>query len=213
MRLVPPKRFRVAWGIAWTASILAAAVAIGPNIGGPLHQELVVLTLTLIAVIWYTYFTFRAVNREPPSYLKTGLQIKGGPEAVVVRPHIHNPTVRTIHARVWLDLWLDHQQLLGPPFYAGEEEVTLGPDEGFAGFVELRDELKHVERDDYGDFRPTGQKLKARLQVRWTDDLEETGVTPPKHWVFDVDAGRMVYVVAPSNIKRFFEHAESQRSM
>lgn len=49
--MLPPKRFRSAWTLAWVASLASAAAAVGPNLDGEYNPNLAVLTLTLIAVI------------------------------------------------------------------------------------------------------------------------------------------------------------------
>src|SRR2546422_10789018 len=83
MKLLPPRKYRSGWGLACAFSILSATLATIPNIrSGAYDPHLAILTLTLIAIIWYTYFTYRAVNPYTPTYLRTSLRGMLHPAAV-----------------------------------------------------------------------------------------------------------------------------------
>jgi c-di-AMP phosphodiesterase-like protein len=61
---------------------------------------LIVLSLTLVAVTWYTYFTYQLVmKKEQPVVVAT---IHYTPEAKDVRILINNPTNRYAKTRVWV---------------------------------------------------------------------------------------------------------------
>ena len=64
--MIPPKRFFKAWGFALLSSLAAIGLAIGPNFRETYDPNLAVLTLTVVSIIWYTYFTYCGINRAPP---------------------------------------------------------------------------------------------------------------------------------------------------
>src|SRR5712691_4439877 len=129
-----PKRFRVPLGIAWAASAIAVVLVTAP--GGKYDPTLAILTLTVIAVIWYTYFTYRSVHEKPLAYVVVELTYDGSFE--VLAPIVRNPTERGLEVRLNLDIWVDRKAVAIDAFYSGKEPKPLGPTQGFRGAVDLR---------------------------------------------------------------------------
>lgn len=198
----PSKRSKVALGIAWVATVVALAVSVLPGIGRRLDQVLAILTLTLIAVIWYTYFTYRVVTKDEPTIVQLALEFD--PERLAVRPIVMNKSPRALS--VALDLsarWDDGTRVdFNDPFYEGKDSFPLGPHEGIGGWMPVQ--RLHGFADDR-------KELRARMLARWTDDLDEKGQTNPRYWIieitrdaYDRPTGRISAVIASANIKNFF---------
>ncbi len=68
MRLA--RRFRTAFWTSVGASAAAIFLAVGPNWGGPYDANLAVLTATLTAIIWYTFFSYCALHKAEESRLR-----------------------------------------------------------------------------------------------------------------------------------------------
>ena len=196
-----PKRFRRPLGVTWAATVVAVALAVGPFIGGTYDGTLAVLTATLITVIWYTYFTYRAVHREPETFLVTALRTSTS-TPLLLHPVVRNPMTRAVSVRVHVEAWVDGQSVDLGPFYRGDETRVLDAQQGFRGSLDLRDHVKsHV---DQGDFHWDTRELCARMDVRWTDAFGETGTTLPLHLWWSSPAFWPTVLVAPSDIAAHF---------
>jgi len=196
-----PKRFRRPLGVAWAATGVAIALAVGPFIGGDYDATLAVLTATLITVVWYTYFTYRAVHREPETFLLTGLTTAPA-KGFFLLPMVSNPMPRPVSVRVHLEVWVDGQPLDLGPFYRGEEPQVLDAQQDFQGSLDLRDRLKH--HVDNGNFRWDTREMCARMQVRWADTYGETGSSLPLHLWWQTPDSSPTVLVAPSDIAAHF---------
>jgi hypothetical protein len=196
-----PKRFWKPLGIAWAATLTAIGLATVPNFRGVYDPNLAVLTLTLIAVIWYTYFNYRSVHREPSGYLQVQLSYESTFETV--NPIIQNPTERTLDVRLILDIWADGQRVEMDPFYSGGEVKRVDRTQGFRGAVELKDIIK-IRRDAYNAPISGAKELLVRFTATWTDDLGESGSTLPIYKRIEPLQNRQHDLVAPSEINKYF---------
>ena len=177
------------------------AVVLATAQRGEYNPNLAVLTLTLIAVIWYTYFTYRSVHREPRAYLL--LQLDYEPQLEILYPSLRNPTERTLAVRLTLDIWVDSTKVTLDPFYSGQEAKDVGPTQGFRGAVDLVPHNKIV-RDDYRRPVSGANEVLVRLKAGWTDDLGDTGETLPIYKRIEPMQGQHHDLVAPSEIDRHF---------
>jgi len=189
-----PVRFRKAFGVACVATVASVILAWGG--GGDYNSTVAVLTATLIAVIWYTYWSYVAANREEASYLLLNLDAQ--PIELTLIRRVRNPTRRTVTARVFLELWADGRPLDIGPLYRGEEPIAMGPGEEWHGWLEL------AKRDQMGASIP--RVVSARLHSAWTDDLRERGDSRPKHWTLDFTRGTSIVVarLGESEISQHF---------
>lgn len=164
-----PVRFRKAFRVACVATVASVILPWGG--GGDYSSTVAVLTATLIAVIWYTYWSYVAANREEASYLLLNLHAQDF--ALTLIPSVANPTRRTLRARVFLDVWADGQPVNIGPLYRGEEPMMIRPGEGWSGAVELTARRQ-------GNLVP--RIVCVRWRAAWTNGLDEPGDSGWKHW-------------------------------
>ena len=107
---MPPKRFRTAWLFAVLSSFVAVGLAIVPNFPGSYDPILAVLTLTVIAAIWYTYFSYCGVHREPLTVLQLQVQGVMYVESAQLNPTILNLSPRTVVATLHLTVSVDDDE-------------------------------------------------------------------------------------------------------
>lgn len=179
--------------VAGVATVAAAALAIGPAPHGPYDRSVAVLTATLVAVIWYSYFTFLGVFRRRPTHIDLAMEYEATSGAL--RPIIRNLSDNRVRARIRLSAYWD---ALAPvpfdAFYSGNEEVTLEPNGGIGGWIEIGKQDAKV--------------LVVKMQVDWWDDAGREGSTEPRYWHIELDRARISAVIGSSNIARIFGDAE-----
>lgn len=203
---LPPKRYRPAFWISWAMTMLALGLAIVPNIGGAYNPMLAILTLTLIAIVWYTYFTYCAVNREESTIIQISLfEVKGDASSTAIRPRVKNLTKRTVQIRPELEIWIDKQPLPQSDFFSGNVPSFLVPYDEWIGNVPIDKEVMRPKRDEFGGILATRKTILIRFSLHWTDDLKEEGSTGQKHWEWDVLRQRLIYVVDPARITELFK--------
>jgi hypothetical protein len=196
-----PKRFRRPLGVTWAATVVAIALAVGPFIGGRYDGTLAVLTATLVTVIWYTYFTYRAVHREAETFLLTALKTSTT-TPLLLMPVVRNPMARAVSVWTHVEVWVDGEPVDLGPFYRGEEARVLGAQQGFRGSLGLGPHVRsHVDK---GNFQFDTKQMCARMHVRWTDAFGETGNTLPLHLWWSTPAHWPTVLVAPSDIAAHF---------
>jgi hypothetical protein len=179
--------------LAIIATAAAIALAVGPSPRGPYDRSLAVLTATLVAVIWYTYFAFLGVFRRKPTHLDLALEYE--PQSKALRPLVRNLGDNRVRLRIELGAFWD--ALVAIPFddfYEGREDVPLEPHSGIGGWIELG--------------APQGPMLVVRMRVSWWDDAGYEGATEPRHWLIEIDQGRISAVIGSKNIATLFGDAE-----
>jgi hypothetical protein len=195
MSVVRSRRFRLPLAIAWGASVTGVGLAVAPWFFGPSNYDpgVAVLTATLVAVIWYTYFTYKAVHREEPTWISLELASNSGS----LLAEISNPTARTVDVHPKLEVWIGGEVVNVSPLHWGKhgEWIRLGPHETFVGSSNV---LKK---------KPDGSSDRSalvRITVAWTDDLGDEYETDPKHWRYHWPANDLRPLVASSLIEKHF---------
>jgi hypothetical protein len=141
------------------------------------------LTLTLIAVIWYTYFTYREVHREEPGRIDVVMDLSEY-KAYALLITLSNPTARILKARLFMDLWVDDTPIATGGTWQGNHEhaVRLDPGESIPARIDLSTAVAY-ERDEYGGVNYThGFSVKVRFRAEWTDEFGDEGSTGIKYW-------------------------------
>ncbi len=183
------------FALASLATIAAVSLAIGPSPRGPYDRGVAVLTATLVAVIWYTCFTFLGVFGRKPTHLDLALEYAQPPGAL--RPIIRNLSDNRVRVRIQLSAYWD--ALLPVPFddfYSGREEVPLEPHSGIGGWIEMG--------------RPDAKVLLVKMQLEWWDDAGRSGTTEPRYWLVEIDKLRISAVIGAAHIARIFGDAEQR---
>jgi hypothetical protein len=201
---LPSKRFRPAWAIAWVASIGSGLAAIGPNIGGRYDPTLAVLTLTLIAVIWYTYYSYRSINRAEPTLLAYNLEGSITPRCVHLNAVIENRSARQVKVRVHAQLWLDDSEVRLAPFYRGESVLDLPPFEVFTGVIEIDPELLKLAENKDGTASFGYHSVKGMISLLWEDDVLESGSLGPRHYHASPREPGITPVLGSENLQPLF---------
>src|SRR4051812_10263303 len=114
---MPPRRFVRGWVLAWFASIGSIIAAIGPNIRGEYDANLAVLMLTLVALIWYTYFTYCSIHREDRTVILVAIEDDVGALSICLKPIVENRSPRTVDAYIRVQIWLNGEELERTSFY------------------------------------------------------------------------------------------------
>jgi hypothetical protein len=181
-RFLPPD-------VAWAATGSAIALATGFRLDGRYDPSLAVLVATLIAVVWYTYFTFRSTHPLEPVRLRTSLRWVGGPQSGL-RLSIHNTSGRDVKARVCLTVMRDQRIRTGPQL-DGTDPIYLEPHQELIGWVAL-----------------DVQKIPgtAALRITWEDDQGGSGETREKVWIIDSLRGAVTGVMPSQNLEAIAKH-------
>jgi|SRR5579859_1716718 len=168
------------------ASLAAVALAVGPNIHGPYDPSLAVLTATLVAVIWYTFFSYCALHREPAAVI--GFELEKAPSRMIVA-HVENRSpFRSVAVRWRVVGRRDGTDLdTGPELGPGEAVLNLLPGEQREMNFPFAP-AKGVTGSPYGPAVQLGEPEKAFLQAEivWQDDLRHTGSLGPHVYTVDV---------------------------
>lgn len=185
-----------AFVISVIASVTAVVLAVLPAF---LHatvtyrSDVAVLTATLIAIIWYTYFTYVAVHRDEATRLIPTLSAKyGTPVALTLT--VRNLSVRTVTAAIKAEIWVGRARPADLAILSGRSEhaVLIDP-HGEWQYVTTVDSLFARVQDSYGsEYYHFGDKsgpgwgdpecppVIARMSVAWRDDLGEIGIVPDR---------------------------------
>jgi hypothetical protein len=195
---VIPRRFRKAFWVSVGSSIACFLLATAHNIRGGYDPTLAVLTATLIAIVWYTFFTYCAIHREESSRLKVSLDRLESDRQRFLALTIANSTAeRVINFRIRLEVIRNGAKLEAHPVFSMAEEFTLHPGHSYEGVQEISPALA-VEGSKFGPGVQLGEpeRFYSRLTIAWSDDLGEVGVIGPQHYSFDVRAltRKIVYV-------------------
>jgi hypothetical protein len=201
-----PRRDRHAFWVSVAATLVALVLAFALGFVGPAKYspEVAVLTATLVAIIWYTFFTFQAVHREGATWVTANIERRrdsGGDRYVVT---VSNPTERVVHVQPILRAWTDGRLALDRPLGVKDaEHFPLGPREVY----EISPYLppKNVKHDPAtGRVGPPDYvELLVELTVVWNDEVGRSGSTLPKHWHEGTGHHFLTRIVSPSQIAEF----------
>jgi hypothetical protein len=164
------------------------------NPTGPYDPGLAVLTAALVALVWYTCFTFQAVH-------------KGGPieVAVMFNPELHPGRLaltiepwsgRPLHlvTRLHVQVWLDGKALELDDFLSGRDPFPMASrnTHEFHRSIELHG--------------PNPNEALFRVWLSWEDEDGGTGETLVQRWRTDVLRGLSYSVVGQAELDRFFDN-------
>jgi|GEM_PF-5227258 len=191
-----PDKYSLAPWLFTALMVLVVVVALMYN--WVQQGTLIVLSLTLAAVIWYTYFTYRlTVKREKPVVVATIHYI---PEAKDVRVLTHNPTNRYARTRVWVQSKVYGQKTTLGPDYSGQTVWHLTPQFGINGHFSIEKPLQQVGKNfdtmvaEANEGNLTRQ-LRLSLKVEWEDEEGCVERSPEHLWYFDFKRNGFVYQV------------------
>ncbi len=158
----------------------------------------IILSFTLLAVIWYTYFTYQlAVKKEQPVVVASIHYI---PEQRDVRVHVANRSNRYAETRVWIEVRVYGQNTALGPDYNGQTTWHLTPQFEIEGHFPLDKPLQQLGKDFSTMRREANEENLTRqfqlsLRVEWKDEEGKIGKYPEHLWYFDFKANNFVYQV------------------
>lgn len=199
MRLI--RLHKGAFWLAVAATVAAVGLAGGGTFRGRYDPNLAVLTATLVAVIWYTFFSYCAIHRTEASRLNWALQRSPGKRMVEV--YVENVTAgRRISLRCRLLGWRDHAPMTLHSTLTGDDWFTLKPGEPF---------VRNFPVPDAKGTAPWGPKVQLcepaeaimRLDIAWRDDLGDAGSLGPEYYALDV---------LDCEVRRYQSDAEAKRT-
>jgi membrane protein implicated in regulation of membrane protease activity len=174
--------------MTWVASIIGVVLAVAPNWGGSYDPGLAILTATYIAIVWYTYVTYRAVHRDEITRL-TISAVRGSTTRNVLLVVTNPTTERRITVRIFGELWRrGARQPLGMNAETlGGEPLVLSPGREFAYLIEI-DPAIGVRGSPNGPAVDLGEPEFAllRVEIDWEDDLGAAGHLGPDTWSIGV---------------------------
>jgi len=192
--------------VALAATLLSVGLAIGPNWDGAYDPTLAVLCATLIAIVWYTFFSYCALHPSRPVIVKFHITHSGYRSILV---HASNQdSTRPIECRWRVLGWrnkavVDTGAVLGkdsPPF-------TLRPGEqreqnfGFPAAI-------GVPGSRFGPRVELGEPEFAVLRTDfiWSDEEGNEGYLGPDYYAVEVlDVNIRRYVVVQEGEKAWRE--------
>lgn len=183
--------------ISVAASLAAVILAVGPNVGGTYDPTVATLCATLIAIVWYTFFSYCALHPSTPAMIKFEVRKGLGERGVVVQVQNLDPH-RVVECRWRVLGWRNKS-----PIPTGE---VLG--EGAPAFV-LRPGV--AREQNFGLAEPAAvpgsgvgwrvqmnepQTAVLRADLAWKDDAGASGYVGPAYFAVDVGSGTVVeYIV------------------
>ena len=205
---LPPRRHRPALFLTWFFTVTSIVLAVGPNIRGHYDPQLAVYTATLIAVIWYTYFSYRSVNPYVRTIIRTTMTGQAHMDDVFLSPRISNESPNHVEARIIVEAWLDARQFMLDSFYSGAVPHSIEPHSTFTGAFTLSGPSFPASTKPpapHNDPVPSYKHVRLRLTVFWHDQYDETGRAPPRH-LLGQPAGNNVLqdIVTTPEISRWF---------
>ena len=205
--LLPRKRFRRAFYTAWASSIAAVVFAVAPAFSGSAEYDaaLAVLTATLVSLIWYTYFTYQAVNNSPPTMLDFGLGYQSRPATLSLS--IQNQRHHHVTCIISFQIFTQNGIWPIPAPYTGrtDDEFLLKPGEAFHGKLDVADLVSSLPL--------TRRSVVVTARGTWKDETGEDGIAGPKSWALGLEDQSMRRLYSSSELeaekKRILQDAEA----
>ena len=156
----------------------------------------IILSLTLVAVVWYTYFTrLLATKKDEVTVVAT---IHYVPEARDLRVFVKNPTNRYAKTRIWVNVKVYGEDTDLGPEYSGQTIWHLTPQFEIDGHFSLDNPLRQAGKSfdamvTEACEEDVTKQLQLRLKVEWEDEDGEVGKLPERCWYFDFRKNSFVY--------------------
>lgn len=182
------RRHPAAFSISAVATIAAVVLATIPNWHEPYDANLAVLTATLVAVIWYTFFSYCALHQVPAARVVFRLDHDRSVPRMIVA-HVENQSPeRSIRLR-WRVLGRRNGANMdtGSELGAGDLTISLRPGE----IRELNFRLAEavgVPESNVGPAVQLGEPEDAllRAELVWVDDIRNGDYVGPDYYAVDV---------------------------
>jgi len=191
--ILPPKRFRPALWIALAFAVIAVLLAIAPSwnlVPKTYDANLAVLTATLVAIICYTYQTYRMVHQERPVAIH--IRMCHDKEKRYLLPRFENGAERPLELNVWAQVRVDGEAVDLGEFYSPDEKAwfPILPGERIQGVFHYGDQLQFSGRDSASAVaRIRSEMVKARVRCEWKDAHGEAGYSSTRHWLLKLSSG------------------------
>lgn len=205
---LPPRQHRPAVAIAWGATLVSVVLVVVSSLRRGYDPQLSVLTATLVAVIWYTYFTYRAVNRTEPAQLF--LAYEGHRPERKLQFRVRNPAFsRSMRIALRMRLLRQGNAVDVPEVLSAAPgtEVYLRPQESFDIEVPVAAAVP-VPGATHGPLVQLGEPAQfcVLFEASWVDDLGESGSVGPIPWAFDVLSLEAMPLVQLAQAEAWFGH-------
>ena len=157
----------------------------------------IIISLTLLSVIWYTYFSYKLYQKREQIAISCILKHTGSYDIRVI---LSNLSKEVLKVEVKIDIVIDEKKYLMPPTYTGEQPWVLTPYNTINGHFSLSDPIKgtDIHIDDIGQTSNNTNKkdlYKIKLTTEWFDNDGNSEVYPTLCWYFDFNRNDLVYVV------------------
>jgi hypothetical protein len=160
----------------------------------------IVLSLTLIVLIWYAYDTNTIAKITQEKWLREGVlsttysfqlaSNKGDAGRTLVQ--LHNPSTLIVRAKVNCNFKVYGEQVTYAPAYSGQDNWVLFPQQVSQGWFEIEPLLQKKGKTVammLNEFTPENAKeqLTMLLELEFWDELGAKRVLPPRPHYFDFD--------------------------
>ena len=192
------KKPRTSLLVALIATCLVVAFALMSLLFDIPQANVIVLSFTLVAVVWYTYFTYQLATRQERAVVVASIHYI--PDARDVRVIVSNPTNRYAKTYVSVQPKVYGQEVSLGPDYSGETIWHLTPKFTINGHFTLARVLSQIgktfdqmvaEANDSNILR----QLQLSLSVEWEDEEGEVRSSPKHFWYFNFRKNNFIYQV------------------
>lgn len=159
----------------------------------------IILSLTLLAIIWYTFYTYQLLRKRDQIAISCNLVYI--PEHEDIRVVLTNLSKEVLKVKVTLDVYINGTSFKLHPLYSGEELWILTPLNTIDGHFHLSDPLKGVDLTLYEikemSYIENNQKLyKISLTTEWFDNYGNSDKYPKLNWYLDFTTDSLIYDVS-----------------
>lgn len=164
------------WLVAMTASAVSVYLSIRPGgiTGGVYDAGLALQTATVIAVVWYVYFTFRlshergqVVAESRPGFAENEF---------LLQPWIQNPSDRRLHLRMYVYVEIDGRLIeLPDSAYTGSRLIRLESGRSWQREDPLPIHDFYREQRDRAFRHQQIYEALVLMRVEWTNEFCEPG--------------------------------------
>jgi hypothetical protein len=193
-KILPRKKFRHAFLFTCIASVVSIFLAIAPVFWADVEYDptLAVLTATLVSLIWYTYFTYKAVNNEPQTQLDFGFAYQKDPALMSLS--IQNQRHHHVLCTVSFSIKTAHGTWELPAPFSGhnDDQFHLKPGEAFHKSVNIQELIDSLPKDN--------RNVVVTATGIWEDEADEDGIIGPKSWAVGLDDQSMQRLYSKSEV-------------